>query len=431
MQRLSYFAGSQKTGRALLFYLAIGLAVTVFSSVQAATVNEDIVKNHKEIKHVVLLSLDGFRHDYIELHDAKNIRRIAKNGVRATSMQPVYPANTFPNHISIVTGLHPINHGIVNNAFYDKDRVKKGEYSRYRLGMGKDDSTWINATPLWNLVEFNGGKAATFFWPESDARIGGATPTYHFHYSKYADYDQRVQQMLTWLSLPDVSRPTFVAGYFSLIDTVGHDEGPTSLKTRAAVQKLDKLVGDFYDKLNALPIQVDLIIVSDHGMTPVDDTQLLSDTELQIPHTFIYENEGAQISLYAKPGVTLDVIEAEKKRLSDIANGRFQVLSEAARTQRHFSGSSRTGDIVVEIAPPARFVSGQPSHVSKGGHGYLNTHPDMGALFVAAGPSFHEGKVIGEFSNLEIYPAIAHILGVGLLTPVDAEVAVLKQALVE
>lgn len=431
MQRLSQRVDYQKIGRALSVYFVIGLFFIFLRSAQAAHGDDNIVNSQTDKKHVVLLSLDGFRHDYIELHDAKNIKRIAEAGVRATSMQPVYPANTFPNHISIVTGLHPTNHGIVNNAFYDKNRIKKGEYSRYRLGLGKDDSTWINATPLWNLVEFNGGKAATFFWPESDARIGGATPTYHYHYSKYANYEQRVQQILTWLSLPEVSRPTFIAGYFSLIDTIGHDEGPTSAKTREAVQKLDKLVGDFYDKLTALPINIDLIIVSDHGMTPVDDSQLLSDTELQIPNTFIYENEGAQISLYAKPGVTLDAIEAEKKRLSDIENGRFNVLSEAARAQRHFSVTSRTGDIVVEIAPPARFVSGQPSHVSKGGHGYLNTHPDMGALFVAAGPSFHEGKVIGEFSNLEIYPAIAQILGVRLLTPVDSEVDVLKQALVE
>lgn len=415
----------------LSFYLLVGLSFVLFRGAQAASVDGDIVKSQEAVKHVVLLSLDGFRHDYIDLHDAKNIKRIADEGVRATSMQPVYPANTFPNHISIVTGLHPTNHGIVNNAFYDKDRIRKGKYSRYRLGLGKDDSTWINATPLWNLVEFNGGKAATFFWPESDARIGGATPTYHYHYSKYADYEQRVQQMLTWLSLPEVARPTFIAGYFSLIDTVGHDEGPTSAKTRAAVQKLDKLVGDFYDKLKALPINVDLIIVSDHGMTPVDDTQLLSDTELNIPDTFVYENEGAQISIYAKPGVTNDEVEAERKRLSNLANGRFQVLSEAARAKRHFSASSRTGDLVVEIAPPARFVSAQPSHVSKGGHGYVNTHPDMGALFVAAGPSFHEGKVIGEFSNLEIYPTIADILGLGLLTPVDAEISVLKQALTE
>ena len=415
----------------LSFYLLVGLCFVLFRGAQAASVDGDIVKSQEAVKHVVLLSLDGFRHDYIDLHDAKNIKRIADEGVRATSMQPVYPANTFPNHISIVTGLHPTNHGIVNNAFYDKDRIRKGKYSRYRLGLGKDDSTWINATPLWNLVEFNGGKAATFFWPESDARIGGATPTYHYHYSKYADYEQRVQQMLTWLSLPKVARPTFIAGYFSLIDTVGHDEGPTSAKTRAAVQKLDKLVGDFYNKLKALPINVDLIIVSDHGMTPVDDTQLFSDTELNIPDTFVYENEGAQISIYAKPGVTHDEVEAERKRLSNIANGRFQVLSEAARAKRHFSASSRTGDLVVEIAPPARFVSAQPSHVSKGGHGYVNTHPDMGALFVAAGPSFHEGKVIGEFSNLEIYPTIADILGLGLLTPVDAEISVLKQALTE
>ena len=73
-------------------------------------------------QHVVLISIDGFRHDYIEKHQARAMANIAARGVRAESMQPVYPANTFPNHISLLTGLLPVNHGIVNNRFYDKSR---------------------------------------------------------------------------------------------------------------------------------------------------------------------------------------------------------------------------------------------------------------------------------------------------------------------
>ena len=101
-------------------------------------------------QYVVMISLDGFRHDYIELHKAKHLNAIAKQGVRAVSMTPVYPSNTFPNHLSLVTGLLPKNHGIVNNRFYDKSRPKKEGFARYELGDGGADSTWIKATPLWN-----------------------------------------------------------------------------------------------------------------------------------------------------------------------------------------------------------------------------------------------------------------------------------------
>lgn len=92
-------------------------------------------RNKDAQQHVVLISLDGFRHDYIELHDATNLKRIAKNGVRADAMTPVYPANTFPNHISLVTGLLPKHHGIVNNRFYDKSRPVDGAMHTIKWAM--------------------------------------------------------------------------------------------------------------------------------------------------------------------------------------------------------------------------------------------------------------------------------------------------------
>ena len=73
----------------LSFYLLVGLSFVLFRGAQAASVDGDIIKSQEAVKHVVLLSLDGFRHDYIDLHDAKNIKHIADEGVRATSMQPV------------------------------------------------------------------------------------------------------------------------------------------------------------------------------------------------------------------------------------------------------------------------------------------------------------------------------------------------------
>lgn len=388
----------------------------------------------QQSQHVVLVSLDGFRHDYIELHGATHLARIAKEGVRASSMTPVYPANTFPNHLSLITGLLPKHHGIVNNRFFDKSRPSKDGFAHYSMGKGKVDSTWITATPLWNLVELKGLKAATFFWPESDARIGGATPTYYFPYSKYTSYQQRIDQMVQWLSLPELSRPRFITGYFSLTDTVGHDEGPYSPLTKDAVVEVDALVGELYDRIQALDINVNVVIVSDHGMTPVDSKKAIDVSALSIPDTFSVENEGAQVHIYAPKDASEEVILQETNRLSAISNerykGQFVVLSDAQRAIRQFEKGSRTGDILLEVAPPARFIDDATGRISKGGHGYLNTLPDMGATFIAAGPAFKKGVTLPVFSNLEVYPALAKIMGIAPFTPIDGKLDVLNQGLV-
>src|SRR5690554_5305998 len=166
---------------------------------------------------VVLISIDGFRHDYIELHAAPNIAAIAKQGVRSAGLIPVYPSKTFPNHLSIVTGQYPSNHGIVDNNFYDTERKQ-----HYRMGDGVKDSSWLTTMPIWNLAEFQGVKAATFFWPESEARINGRTASYFYKYSTPTPDRQRVDQIIQWLTLPKAARPRLVTGYFSVVDTIGH-----------------------------------------------------------------------------------------------------------------------------------------------------------------------------------------------------------------
>lgn len=120
---------------------------------------------------------------------------------------------------------------------------------------------------------------------------------------------------MQWLNLPEVSRPRFIAGYFSLTDTVGHDEGPLSEKTKHAVQKVDALIGQLYDRIQALDIAVNLVVVSDHGMTPLDESQFIEVDTLNIPDDFLVENEGAQLLIYAREEISADEIAHEKRDL--------------------------------------------------------------------------------------------------------------------
>ena len=375
-------------------------------------------------QHVVLFSLDGFRHDYVELHNAAEIRNIAEQGVWAKGMTPVYPSSTFPNHISLVTGIHPTEHGIVDNHFYDKLR-----HDSYSMGKGHKDSSWIQGVPLWNLAEMQGLKAATYFWPESDARINGITPSYFYHYSKYADYQKRIDQIVLWLSLPEAQRPRFVAGYFSLTDTIGHQYGPTAPQTREAVQVVDSLMGQLFRRLQALPIDVNLVIVSDHGMTALDPKQSVVVSSLGIGDDFYVDVATSIVSIYAHDGVSEDAIKTEKSRLHTLAEGRFRVLTDFEREQRHYARDHRTGDIILEVSPPVKFSKTQEISQKLGGHGYYHLHPDMAATFIAVGPAFKAGKRLPTFSNLEVYPVLADILGLGLLSEVASDGERLSKAL--
>src|SRR5271154_6903132 len=111
--------------------------------------------------YVVLVSLDGFRYDYAQKYDAKNLLAFAKQGASAPDgMIPSYPSITFPNHYTLVTGLYPEHHGIVANTFYDP--VRKARYS-YTDATSDTDGSWYGGTPLWVLAEQQGMRAACFF----------------------------------------------------------------------------------------------------------------------------------------------------------------------------------------------------------------------------------------------------------------------------
>jgi len=107
-------------------------------------------KAQQKKPYVILISADGFRYDYAEKHNATYLKEMAKKGVQASSMTSSFPSVTFPNHYTIVTGLYPSHHGLVNNSFYDAQRnqtYSMGNRDRVR------DGSWYGGTPLWVLAE--------------------------------------------------------------------------------------------------------------------------------------------------------------------------------------------------------------------------------------------------------------------------------------
>src|SRR5580704_11287724 len=218
--------------------------------------------------YVILVSLDGFRYDYTRKYAAPNISAMGTRGASAPDgMIPAYPSVTFPNHLTIVTGLYPEHHGIVGNVFYDPAR--KQIYS-YRDPAAETDGTWYGGTPLWVLAEQQGMRAACFFWPGSEADIQGVRPAYYMKYDTKFPNRARVEQVLAWLRSPPERRPHFITLYFSDVDSAGHAHGPDSPEVAAAVREVDDEVGRLVAGVAKLNLRVDVIVVADHGMAKVE-----------------------------------------------------------------------------------------------------------------------------------------------------------------
>jgi predicted AlkP superfamily pyrophosphatase or phosphodiesterase len=372
---------------------------------------------------VVLISIDGLRWDYVDKHGAPNLKKMATNGVTAKKLIPVYPTKTFPNHISIITGLLPVNHGIVDNNFCDKARKNMC----YSMGKAQADSTWLKGIPLWNLAKMQGLKSATYFWPESDALFNGMLPDYYFHYSKYSDYQGRVDQIIQWLSLPEAQRPRFVAGYFSLVDSMGHEFGPDAIQTRDAVKQIESLIGQLHQRLSQLDQDINLVIVSDHGMANVDPQQSILINELPKDENFLVKNSGSRLLIYTKPNAKNPNIAEYKTRLQKAAKGRYTVLTDTQLADYHYDKGTRVGDIVVQTTAPAVFTKNKPA-TYLGTHGYAYTD-DMAATFIATGPAFKQGINLDNVNNLDIYPVLAKVMGLKLLNKVDGDGKTLMPAI--
>ena len=358
--------------------------------------------------YVVLVSIDGFRYDYAKLYGAPHLDAIAKDGAAAPDgMLPAFPSTTFPNHYTIVTGLYPEHHGIVAMSFYDPARAERYSFNDAKTVV---DGSWYRGVPLWSLAEKQGMRAACFFWPASEAEIAGERPSYYLKYDNALPDEERVNQVVDWLKLPDAKRPHFITLYFGEVDHVGHEHGPDAPETRAAVRHVDGEIGVLRARLEKLHLPIDLIVLSDHGMAKeeggwIDLDQYADFSGIETVGTLMYPKSDADAAkLYAKLRIVSDKFKVYR---------RSRVPAEL-----NYSGDSRVGDpVVVPTGPYAIRVHGPADATrihppNKGAHGYdPRTMLEMHAIFYAEGPDIRRGVRLKPFENVNVYPFLAEILG--------------------
>ena len=373
---------------------------------------------HLDAPYVVLVSMDGFRPDYLERFTLPNLQRVMQRGTRAQSMVPVFPTLTFPNHYSLVTGLHPGRHGIVANSFYDPQRRQK--YSMYDTGAVRD-GTWYGGEPIWVTAETQGMVAACFFWPGSEAAIKGVRPTITKRYDGNVSNRARVNTVLDWLKRPAEMRPHMITLYFSEVDDASHAGPLDSRDVERAAQSVDRAIGQLLDGIDRLPDNLEdrvyLLITSDHGMVDTSLKQSLvieSIADLDgVVHTF----DGPVTSFHVNGD------RARATKLRDQINARVQhgraYLRDELPDRVHYD-HPRAGDVIVIMDEgwTLRRRHDVRPYVRRrwGTHGWDANVPSMRATFLAMGPRIRKGATVDEVHNVDVYPLMAELLG---LRPAD------------
>lgn len=366
----------------------------------------------QQAHYVVLVSLDAFRWDYAARDHAANLLAIGKEGVWAPEgMIPSYPSVTYPNHYSIVTGLYPEHHGIVANHFYDPDR-----HAVFAANDAKTvrDGSWYGGVPLWSLAEGQGMRTACLFWPGSQAEIAGHRPTWYarFNGDKESDTldEARIDDTMALLKLPAAERPHFIAIHYLEPDISGHKYGPDAPETRAAIHKMDAMVGKLKAALDKTGLPIDLVVVSDHGMAKVEGGWITLDAFANL-NGF----ETVDALLYGKTEADRERVYNEMKHVSS----QFMVYRRKnVAPGLHYNGNARAGDPVIVATGPYAIrahgpAAGKPDAPPLAGlHGYdPQIVPAMKAIFFAEGPDIAQGKTVLPFENVNLYPWMAHMLG--------------------
>ncbi|KAJ4959223.1 hypothetical protein NE237_026334 [Protea cynaroides] len=392
-----------------IIFFAILLIIFIFFSpprgLTPETTARPLTKLHNPV--VLLISSDGFRFGYQFKTPTPNIGRLIANGTEAeTGLIPVFPSLTFPNHYSIVTGLYPAYHGIINNYFVDP--VTGDTFT-----MANHEPKWWLGEPLWETVVNHGLKAATYFWPGSEVHKGSWNCPSDLcqYYNGSVPFEERVDTVLDYFDLPSSEIPGFMTLYFEDPDHQGHEVGPDDPAITEAVARIDRMIGRLIDGLEKRGIfeDVTIIMVGDHGMVGTCDKKLIFLDDLG-PWIDIPENWVQSYSplLAIRPPADVPLSDVVSQMMDGLSSGKVEngenlkvFLKEDLPDRLHYVENDRIPPIIGLVAEGFKVEQTRSNQKECGGaHGYDNTFFSMRSIFIGHGPQFARNQLLRLSSHL-------------------------------
>ncbi|SPO25604.1 related to nucleotide diphosphatase [Ustilago trichophora] len=430
-----------------IFHNLLGWSSTPTSDLPSSLLPNSTISNgtHTFRRTVLLISLDGAKPSYLtpalapQLH---NLGTSRPNSRKAAFMQAIFPTLTFPNHWALLTGLFASSHGIVANDF---TLASTGQQFYYTSPENSWNGSWWMGEPIWATAERVGLNSAVLMWPGPPVTSAGFQARYFQKYESGPEWnlDGRLRQVLKWIDMERVEeRPSLICAYVPDIDQAAHKFGPESRQALSALERVDAFIGELRRELvekRNLSQVVDIVVVSDHGMTKTSNDKLvfLDDLLGQKLYASIVHRDG-----WPSAGLRFKGTPSEQQAYASQA---YDKLSRAQEhngegwslywredlPERYHLASPTVQDrlaplwMIPELGwsitthpEMATFADGVYAPV--GNHGYDNKEADMHAIFVASGPSFtktdkggkNKGWNMDGFANVEVHNLVSRILGI-------------------
>ena len=409
---------------------------------------------------VIVISLDGF--PAYALLDPKSpvptLRKLIEQGATARRMTTVNPTITWPNHTAIVTGVDASRHGLLVNG----EITRTGGWPPVKVEPWIPKEQMVRAPTVYDVAHRAGLTTAQVDW----VAIKSA-PTITWEFPEIPSVEGPIEREMIARHLVDPDtvqqfgksnilrrdeiwtdaavhilrehKPNLLLYHLLSLDSVHHTYGPGSLAATAAMAFLDAQVARIMDAVRAAGLQdkTTVIVVSDHGFKAVKNhinisTAIaeagLSDKAYGLP-------EGGCALLYVKPEGAAETIAALRKKFSALEG-----VAEVAGPERYGalglpdpSKDRQMADLLLYPKSGYAFTAGNGGPVSTpvistgGAHGYINTDPELDAIFIASGVGIRAGSVVERIHNMDVAPTIAALLGIQM--PADIQGHVIAEIL--
>ena len=353
----------------------------------------------------ILLSIDGFKPEYLKRNISPNLNTLAKNGALASHLISTFPSVTFPNHYSMVTGLYPDQHGIVNNTMVDPLIPETFTLSARKAIANSE--WWNEGVPIWVSLEEQGGIASTLFWPGTETKIRNRQPRDWLAYDHNMTSLQRTEKLLVWLNREESSRADFATLYFSEVDSAGHRYGPKSEEVNKSIKNVDYAIEKLLFGLDQIGIlkNTTFIIVSDHGMVEVPlENKIQIDEILKAHPRAVIEWQGPLAGIRINQEILSNVLNTLKQEKN------MDCWHKASIPAKYRFGSHRRIPDIVCLAKIGYTIADKNWHIL-GQHGHDPYEEEMFGIFIASGYRVLN-KTIGGIENIEVYPLLLNLLNI-------------------
>ncbi|GIY46668.1 hypothetical protein CEXT_541881, partial [Caerostris extrusa] len=321
--------------------------------------------------------------------------------------------------------LYPENHGFIGNIIYDN---ASDSYFNMIPAPGADNVRWWNdAEPVWITAEKNNKRSALYWWAGCEVEIMGGHPTIcerQFYdgppiKEMATDYLERIDDVIQMFKPSKVlgDRLSLVLMYYVSVDYNGHHFGPQSPELKTALKDIDEILDKMQQKIKDahLEDEVNLMIISDHGMTDVRENVVRHlDLRKYAPKIKYHIGSGPILRIQPQPGMLNKLLQ---DMTADKIDGVRIYKKEDIPEKYHLKGSNKMEPLIL-VAKKGYYIDplDDPKTPLAGHHGYdPEDVEDMRTIFLATGPDFRKGFKTDILYNTDIYNIMCTVLGIPAL----------------